>query len=107
MELSRDGGAKLIFESDLEDGIIVVRLEGELDLSNADALRNELEKLFSQSPKYLIFELQALSFFDSSGIAVLVEATKRVPTIALHKPSALIQQILVTTGLAQIFRILP
>jgi anti-sigma B factor antagonist len=60
------------------DGAVVVRLAGELDLYNAHLVRDELFAAAERGPERLIVELSDVSFIDSTGLGVLIEARTRL-----------------------------
>lgn len=66
-EVARDGGA------------VVVRLAGELDLYNADAVREALGSAVEGQPERLVVDLAAVEFLDSTALGVLVEARAKLP----------------------------
>ena len=57
---------------------VVVKLAGELDLYNAHAVRQELERQTSREPQRLVIDLSRLTFIDSTGLGVLIEARSRM-----------------------------
>jgi anti-sigma B factor antagonist len=52
-------------------------LEGELDLAGAPAVDAELKRIDESKPELLVIDLRALTFMDSTGLGVLVEALRR------------------------------
>jgi anti-sigma B factor antagonist len=48
--------------------------QGEIDLSRAPSLREQLNLAQSKRPRRLIVDLSAVPYMDSSGVATLVEA---------------------------------
>ena len=68
------------------DGAVIVQLAGELDLYNAHVVREQLFAAAASEPERLIVELSAVTFIDSTGLGVLIEArtrgvrTARAPT---------------------------
>jgi anti-sigma B factor antagonist len=52
----------------------VLRLEGELDVSNRDRLRLAIGRALERRPPTLVVDLSALSFTDCAGLSVLVWA---------------------------------
>ena len=60
-----------------ESGAVAVRVEGEVDVSNADALRTALDGTFSHEPFAVEVDLAAAPYIDSTGIGVLVGAAHR------------------------------
>jgi anti-sigma B factor antagonist len=60
-----------------DKGRTVVELSGELDLFTAPVLRDVLLRLTGDGKHFLAVEMSGLRFLDSSGLGVLVGATKR------------------------------
>lgn len=60
-----------------DKGRTVVELRGELDLFTAPVLRDVLLGLTGDGKYFLAVEMSGLLFLDSSGLGVLVGATKR------------------------------
>ena len=63
---------------DERDGAVVVKLAGELDLYNAHAVRDELLAAAARSPDRLVVDLADVTFIDSTGLGVLIEARTRL-----------------------------
>lgn len=59
------------------DGRISVALAGELDLSEAPRVEAELRAIEERDPATLVLDLRALSFLDSSGLRLVLEADQR------------------------------
>jgi anti-sigma B factor antagonist len=66
-EIARNGGA------------VVVRLAGELDLYNAEAVRDALGEAVADEPERVVVDLGAVEFLDSTALGVLVEARAKLP----------------------------
>jgi stage II sporulation protein AA (anti-sigma F factor antagonist) len=81
------------------DGTPVVRLSGEVDISNANELGAELERIVGTGTRRLVIDMSALEFMDSSGIAMLLHAAARVDSISVRKPSTVVRRIIEATGL--------
>jgi len=60
------------------DGAVIVQLAGELDLYNAHVVREQLFAAAASEPDRLIVELSAVTFIDSTGLGVLIEARTRM-----------------------------
>ena len=56
----------------------IVEVEGEIDVSTADALRAELSTLLERERTDLVIDLRAVRFMDSTGLGVLVGVLKKV-----------------------------
>jgi anti-anti-sigma factor len=74
------------------------RLEGELDLNNADELAELIEREMSEG-RQVVLNLSNLSFMDSSGIRTLIRVSKfgrerQAPPLVLESLSAPVQQLL-------------
>lgn len=96
----------------IADGCTVVELRGELDVSNADDLRERLLAIIGEDrTSSLILDLSRLSFMDSTGISVLVAAERRAHelggTISLADPQKIVARVLHFTNLDRHFRIYP
>ena len=63
---------------DARDGVTVVRLTGELDLYNAHTVRDELFAVAGRGPDRVVVDLSAVTFIDSTGLGVLIEARTRL-----------------------------
>ncbi len=62
-----------IHAQQITDGVIL-RPVGEIDLSCAALLRQELREVQNQKPARLVIDLGDVPYMDSSGVATLVEA---------------------------------
>jgi anti-anti-sigma factor len=56
----------------------VLRLQGELDLSNRHHLRHAISNALERHPASLVVDLSGLNFTDCAGLSVLVWAHKRL-----------------------------
>jgi anti-sigma B factor antagonist len=56
----------------------VIRLGGELDLYNAQEVRDTLLAACSDSPKRIVVDLGAVEFIDSTALGVLIEARTKM-----------------------------
>ena len=91
------------------DGNAVVVVAGELDLDSAPRLSRELESLIESGPPEVVIDFSDLSFVDSSGLAVLVSAQKRLVQQERHlairgaRPAAL--RLFEITGLTDLLHV--
>jgi anti-anti-sigma factor len=83
-----------------EAGVPVIKLVGEIDLSNVDSVRATIDDTVSSAPERIIFDLSGLDFLDSSGIALLLFAAAKSGSVQLRNPSEIVQRIIEVTGLA-------
>jgi anti-sigma B factor antagonist len=66
----------------LEDGVRVVSVRGELDLSTAPELEPALEEAIAPGDASVLIDLSECEFIDSTGIAMIVRAWQRLDDAA-------------------------
>jgi anti-sigma B factor antagonist len=85
-------------------GCLEILVEGEVDLAVADQLEEALERAAAQSEEVLI-GLQACEFIDSTAIAVIVNAHKKLAAegrrVAAYGPTSQVRRVLSVTGLTE------
>jgi anti-sigma B factor antagonist len=59
------------------DGVAVVALTGELDISSVGQVEDELRQAEPKALKALVLDLRGLTFMDSSGLRLVLEADMR------------------------------
>ena len=105
-ELEAESGSRALVERVVdEDGDPVVRISGELDLSNVDEMRRVVDPIVAESPARLVFELSDLQFMDSSAITVFLQAAARVGRVELRNAGATVRRIVEATGLTDILHV--
>lgn len=86
-----------------------VRLLGELDMSTAPQLREELLRLTAAGATMVTIDLSELAFVDSTGLSVLITGLKRLREqggeLALRSPTPGTRRVLEITGLTEVFPI--
>jgi anti-anti-sigma factor len=60
------------------NGAVVVSLGGELDLYNADEVREALAVAADGQPERLVIDLSGVEFIDSTALGVLIEARTKL-----------------------------
>jgi anti-sigma B factor antagonist len=106
-QLGCNGGAEAAVDISDENGVPVVAIVGELDISNVDALRTYLEPVVEREPRRLVFDLSEVEFMDSSAIALLLQAADRVAEIVVRDPTRIVRRLIATTGLSDVLPIEP
>lgn len=56
---------------------ILIRVKGEVDLSNAARLEEAIHSACEEAGRPIVVDLSGLEFIDSTGLSVLVAATRR------------------------------
>ncbi|HVD87015.1 MAG TPA: STAS domain-containing protein [Solirubrobacterales bacterium] len=91
-----------LVERELEDGCRDIQVEGELDLAVAARLDEALTQA-GEAYGQILVGLEECEFIDSSGIAVILRAHRRLAEdggrLALYAPTAQVLRILSMTGL--------
>ena len=86
-----------------------LRLFGELDMSTASQLRDELLRVTSGGARHVTVDLSDLMFIDSTGLSVLITGLKRLRQgggdLALRAPNPGTRKVLEITGLTEVFAI--
>ncbi|HEX4730818.1 MAG TPA: STAS domain-containing protein [Solirubrobacterales bacterium] len=102
--------------SELEGGIRVLEIHGELDLSTATQLEEPLEEAVQAENAAVVIDLADCQFIDSTGIALIVRAWQRVDAAAgnggkgglvLCCPNEQVRRVLEVTGLEHSLRVFP
>ncbi len=63
---------------ELEDGIRVVTVRGELDMNTAPELEDNLAKVMTAEGVQVVIDLIECDFIDSTGIALIVRSWQRL-----------------------------
>jgi anti-anti-sigma factor len=88
-----------------EDDRLVVRLEGELDLANAQRLQSAVDEAELDSSAMIVLDMQELQFIDSTGLRIVLtlreRALERGQQFAVTPGSEQVQRLLSVTGVAE------
>ncbi len=102
-ELRDPSPGELVIGLHNSDGVCVVALGGEMDMSNAAELTRMIESYLDGGPCRMIVELSRLEFLDSCGIRELITAARAVKagggSFALAAPTAIVARVLAITKL--------
>ena len=60
-------------QEEIVEGIVVLRLDGEIDLHVSPVLRETLQSKSSEKCPALLFDFSKVRYIDSSGLATLIE----------------------------------
>jgi anti-sigma B factor antagonist len=96
-----EGAAASVEQWREESGALVIRVTGEVDMSNAGDIREVVDQVTGTGVDRLIFDLGGLEFIDSSGLAVLLAAAQKVPSVQLRNPSPIVRRVVEVTGLSE------
>jgi anti-anti-sigma factor len=104
------GGAEARVEVFVDsNGTSTVRVGGELDLSNVDDLRRELDRALPALERVdgLVFDVGELEFMDSSAITLLLQLAGQVREVRMVNATAIVRRIVTATGLADVLHLEP
>jgi len=65
-------------QEELDGGIRVFTVRGELDMNTAPELEQGLEQALAESTRLIMLDLSACEFIDSTGIALIVRAWQKL-----------------------------
>jgi anti-sigma B factor antagonist len=91
-----------------QNGATIVRLAGELDLYNAQSVREALLACTEESPDRLVVDLSDVNFIDSTALGVLIEARTRMAnrrSFLLASPGLETRRALEISGLDKHFSV--
>jgi anti-anti-sigma factor len=105
-ELDSERAAEVVIETRFDPtGVAIVTVSGDLDISNAGKLEQAVASITAERPEQLIFDLSGLRFMDSAGIAVLLDAARKVNAVRLREPSHSVRRVVELTGLTGVLSI--
>jgi len=94
---------------DLQNSFWDINLEGELDVSTADKLKEYLHGLVEQEVVDMKINLSSLEYIDSTGLGVMIGVLKKLRTndkeIYIINPKSNVKKIFTITGLDKIFKV--
>lgn len=91
------------------DGVLTLKLTGEIDHHSAVKLREEADRLiYLERPKKLLLDLSGIDFMDSSGLGFIMGryalVSKLGGSLALLNPNARVSRILSLSALERIIK---
>jgi anti-sigma B factor antagonist len=97
----------VVSEHELDTGVLLVELDGELDLATAEQLRQVFAQAEQAGYERVVVDLTSVSVVDSTGLAVLVAVHKhlvrsRGELVVVVGSESIVSKIQVT-GLHQLF----
>ena len=86
--------------------VVVVRLVGEVDLSNVETVRNALVESVAHETECLIIDLSATTYLDSTGVRLLFDLAlrlhgRRQQLRVVVSDATIVRRVLVLTKLDQ------
>ena len=73
------------FKINKEEGMLVVKVSGELDHHNISPLRTAIDdRIFAMAPKGLVLDFSEITLMDSSGIGLIMGRLRLMEDIGSH-----------------------
>lgn len=95
-----DGAAVTVKRSRDPSGAVLLTIGGEIDMASVPALQTELQRVLATHPGSLVFDMSAVRFMDSSGIAALLRCVGQVADLRVRNPSRAVRRIIEASGSA-------
>ena len=97
-------------DAEYAQGVLFLRLSGELDHHSAKRTMQEIERAMDRYlPRRCELDLSGLTFMDSSAIAVIIRARKRIletgGRIWIIRPEGQPERVLEASGLQKLIQI--
>jgi anti-anti-sigma factor len=100
-----DGTARFALER--EDGTVILRVSGELDVASRDAHNRVLERVAQYATSghagNVVIDMRDVQFCDSTGIILLLRLQQQTESagsvFAVREPSAAVSRVLIAGGL--------
>jgi anti-anti-sigma factor len=71
-------------EGERQGTLCLVRVHGEIDLSNAHEVSSEIGLVMGQDARWLVVDLSNITYLDSSGVALLLRLAERLRARRRH-----------------------
>jgi anti-sigma B factor antagonist len=98
-----EGESAVVTSTSTSEGVEVVSIEGEIDLASVESVGSGIELCLRSNPDRVIFDLEKLTFMDSSGIALLLQVANEVEEVELRNVKPNVRRVLEVTGLLERF----
>jgi anti-sigma B factor antagonist len=93
------------------DQVAVVRLPAEIDITNADGIREELLAVVNRGAEVLVADMSQTTFCDSAGVSALVRAFRRATSsgtkMRLVVGGLAVERVLTLTGVDRLIEVYP
>mgnify|MGYP002779085003 FL=1 len=82
------------------DGVLVLRLGGELDLAALPAVQPEVDRLLARPPQAARIDAADLRFMDSTGVTVLIRIANHFRPVELVHARPPVRRVVEVLGLS-------
>lgn len=94
----------------LNDGVLEIKLVGEIDHHSAVNVRSDIDSLiFDKRPNKVVLDLSEISFMDSSGLGLIMGRYALIKdlggVLSLRAPTVAVMKILSLAGMERMIKI--
>jgi anti-anti-sigma factor len=97
---------ELHLRSERDGSVHTIAIAGELDMSTADGVERELERVEATDAETIVLDLSQLRFMDSTGVRLVVGATARFREndrrLSIVRGGANVQRVFELCGVAEL-----
>jgi anti-sigma B factor antagonist len=97
----------VVRSSVVEEGVLVLMLQGELDADNSTDLHHEVRRQLRSWDGPLVLDMSAVSFLDSSAISCLLRLRNDIGgparTVTLRSAAPNVRRVLTIVGMVDVF----
>ncbi|WP_053721333.1 STAS domain-containing protein [Saccharothrix sp. NRRL B-16348] len=87
--------------------VLVVGVTGELDMDTAPEVRAVIVSGLVERPSALVLDLTGVGFFSSAGLSLLLEARRRIDTLAVVANGRAVLRPIQLTSIAALLTVFP
>lgn len=102
MDSPVEGGSATVEWHQDHSGVLTLSIIGELDLSSIESVSTAIDKAWSGNPHRVVFDLRGLTFMDSSGIALMLQVSRRVGKVEVRDAAPMVRRVIEATGLVEV-----
>ena len=106
-EAEPDGSTVSVMRVSAENGVITLRVTGQLDVETGPELDRHLTEATADAASRIVLDFGGVDFMDSSGIAVLLTAASRAAGLELTNPTRAVRRVITIAGLADVLPMSP
>ncbi|GLH96624.1 STAS domain-containing protein [Phytohabitans aurantiacus] len=105
------GELGLAVDIDEREGHVLVKVRGVIDFWSAGPLQEQVNWALQDRRPHLVFDLQEVTFVDSTGLGLLVSVHRRAEAgggwLHIARPDPLVRRVLEATNLDRLFHLYP
>jgi anti-anti-sigma factor len=88
-------------------GVLTLSIAGELDLASVESVHETIDEVLNGHPERVVFDLGGVTFMDSSGIAMMLQVSKRVGNVEVRNVTPIVRRVIEAAGLVEVLGLEP